>query len=469
MTRAVALALASAIATSGCGARTGLGDDARAAPIVEACNGEDDDGDGTVDEDVPPLECGVGACRNAEPGCPVDRPPSCEPLAPHDEVCNTVDDDCDGRTDEGLGFGVVGGPYTVADETNGYFTSDLVAVDGGMVSVWNVGFDGSHPPVTNAFGRHLTVDGEPDADPRAILGRPVTMGLTAAPSPQGVALMYCGRFGAEDHPASAFLDALGVPTLGEMRRGTDGRSCGAVVQSAIWTGSSHLYAWITNGGAADGSYPVFVDVADANGATRSGMQVELHGDLYTAPSFARSGEVVALAYGVRPEIRRSAIDVVRLDADGNALGPALRVGEVSVDEHAFGSAHVVPDGAGGLVVVTSDPNGPGLYAARIDANGRITRALARIETGERRFDQLDVAARPGGEIVIVANAYVGPESTFYAAALGTDLEVVATWEPGPTLPYSLVPALDASTGRIFVQGGEPDGHVLALRELGCVP
>lgn len=461
-----AVALALAMFACGCGARTGLGE--HAPPIVEACNGEDDDGDGRVDEDVPPIECGVGACHNAEPGCPTDRLPSCEPLSPHDEACNAIDDDCDGTLDEGLGFGVIGGPFTVADEANGYFTSDLVSAEGGLVSVWNVGFDGSHPPMTNAFARHLAPDGRPDGDVHPILGRPVTMGLSAAASARGIALMYCGRFGAEDHPASAFLDGRGDPIGGETRRGTDGRSCGAVVQGVIGVGGAHLFSWITNGGVADGTFPVFLEVAGADGVTRSGRVVEPHGDLYTGPSFAVSGDVAALVYGVRPEIRASAIDVARLDAEGNALGPALRVGEDSVDVRSFGNAHVVSDGEGGFVVIASDPNGPGLYAARIDAGGILTRMLTPIEASGRRFDQLDVAARPGGGAVVVANATSGTESTFYAAVLDHAQNVVATWEPGAALPYQLVPALDTASGRIFVQGGNVDGRQLEVRELGCV-
>jgi hypothetical protein len=388
---------------------------------------------------------------------------------PTDEVCNTLDDDCDGAIDEGLGFGVVGGPYEIANEMPGLFTSDLVVVEGGMVSVWNVGFDGSHPPHTNAFARHLGIDGRPDADTHAILDRPVTTGLTAEPSPRGVALMYCGRFGADDRPASGFLDAHGDRIAGEARRGTDGLSCGAVAQSVAWTGSAHLYSWITNGGTTDGTYPVFLDVADRDGTTLGGRVVEAHGDVYTGPTFARSGGITALAYGVRPELRRSAIDVVRLASDGSPIGSAIRVGDADVAERSFGSAHVVSDGAGGFVVLAADPNGPGVYAARVDAHGMVTRTLSPIESSVRRFDQLDASERPGGGIVLAANAYTGPDSTLWVAVLDRELNVMATWEPGAEIPYALVPAIEARGGRIFVQGGNVDGHRLEVRELGCLP
>jgi len=51
-------------------------------PSDEACNGEDDDCDGHVDEGL------LSACGD------------CEPLPA--EICNGGDDDCDGQVDEGL-------------------------------------------------------------------------------------------------------------------------------------------------------------------------------------------------------------------------------------------------------------------------------------------------------------------------------------------------------------------------------
>ncbi|MEZ4466566.1 MAG: MopE-related protein [bacterium] len=82
----------------------------------EACNGEDDDCDGSVDEafrlpDGPavgePCEGGLGVCAGigrvicAPDGAACDLPmPVGGP-----EQCNALDDDCDGRVDEDLGVG----------------------------------------------------------------------------------------------------------------------------------------------------------------------------------------------------------------------------------------------------------------------------------------------------------------------------------------------------------------------------
>ena len=86
--------------------------DGEALPADEACNGLDDDCDGATDEAVPgvgePCETGVGACaRGGLAVCrPVQRNVVCDaPVGePAAEACNGLDDDCDGTSDEGLGL-----------------------------------------------------------------------------------------------------------------------------------------------------------------------------------------------------------------------------------------------------------------------------------------------------------------------------------------------------------------------------
>ncbi|MBM4319351.1 MAG: hypothetical protein FJ125_05155, partial [Deltaproteobacteria bacterium] len=79
-----------------------------AEPVVESCNGKDDDCDGVVDEDFPallvPCFAGEGACRVAGVArcTPDGRGTECTARAgqPTPELCNGVDDDCDRRVDE---------------------------------------------------------------------------------------------------------------------------------------------------------------------------------------------------------------------------------------------------------------------------------------------------------------------------------------------------------------------------------
>ncbi len=77
-------------------------------PEDEACNGLDDDCDGTVDEVAgepcyggPAGTLGVGRCKAGTPTCGSGGSLGCTgEVRPGTEACNGVDDDCDGSTDE---------------------------------------------------------------------------------------------------------------------------------------------------------------------------------------------------------------------------------------------------------------------------------------------------------------------------------------------------------------------------------
>jgi len=78
---------------------------------IDACNGIDDDCDGTVDnfdvdtcpqgEEVPcTTTCGTTGTGTCTDGC---RPPEPEDCTPPDETCNGIDDDCDTVADQAFG------------------------------------------------------------------------------------------------------------------------------------------------------------------------------------------------------------------------------------------------------------------------------------------------------------------------------------------------------------------------------
>jgi len=72
-------------------------------PGIEACNGLDDDCDGTADDGLNGGACvnpgGVGRCAMGTNQCR-DAGTICVPNAPIAETCNNVDDDCDNAVDE---------------------------------------------------------------------------------------------------------------------------------------------------------------------------------------------------------------------------------------------------------------------------------------------------------------------------------------------------------------------------------
>jgi hypothetical protein len=89
------------------------------SPSLETCNGRDDDCNGTPDDGAlpPPVgqACGssVGECRPGTSAC-VNGQPVCNGTGPMVETCDGRDNDCDGVTDNVRGLGACAAPYDVA-------------------------------------------------------------------------------------------------------------------------------------------------------------------------------------------------------------------------------------------------------------------------------------------------------------------------------------------------------------------
>lgn len=194
-----------------CGARTelevssedlGSPVDASVDAPLERCDGLDDDGDGRIDEGLPTVDCGLGACRRS--ACDLAL---CVPGAPSMEACGGGDDDCDGLVDEGLPFGELGPAVEVREGAGGYdrcgtcsWAKDpiLIPRGAGVFVTWNHGIYGGEE-IPNIWGRSLDDEARPIGPPellseRVQLGGQRIRGL----EPEAGLLFASERVGSDD-------------------------------------------------------------------------------------------------------------------------------------------------------------------------------------------------------------------------------------------------------------------------------
>lgn len=458
-------------ALAACGARSSLlGASAEATPHKEECNGVDDDLNGEVD-DVPPISCGVGACRLERPGCADGKPATCQPGARSPEVCNGIDDDCDGAVDEELGFGPVAGPFVLAkDYWWGIASTSLIATPTGLLAVWATWFDGDAPE-PNTFARALGPDAQPTADAVPILERAVNDSLRAAPSQDdAIVLTYCGLYGTEGRATSARIDGTGKLLGGETARSPGQRSCSSSSKpDGVWTGSQHLFAWLTQAEAASNDLDIVLDVAGEGGDSMkwrsvfSGVDVSIPARIAVAPGRA------AVTAGRRASDGAVSLLVSVLDAAGEPITATIDLGP-PVDGGAWQSPTAAPAGAGGFLLLGENGFGKnglgsGLVRARISSDGAILEPPTVIEGTDWKSDNLVVAAR--GAAGFVATGFTSDRS--YVLALSDDGHVTGSWVGDPSVEsFFFASSIAVRDGRVFVlyqAGTQPE---LRIREFGCM-
>ncbi|MFT3769699.1 MAG: putative metal-binding motif-containing protein [Minicystis sp.] len=70
-------------------------------PTAETCDGVDNNCNGQVDDGLGTISCGVGQCARTVPACVSGHANTCTPGNPSPEVCDGLDNDCNGVVDNG--------------------------------------------------------------------------------------------------------------------------------------------------------------------------------------------------------------------------------------------------------------------------------------------------------------------------------------------------------------------------------
>lgn len=312
-------------ALTACGAKSGLElpPDGGSAAIPEQCNGLDDDGDGLVDEDVPPITCGTGACRN-EASCTDGRFPACVPLPGAPEICNRRDDDCDGALDEGLGFGPQGpareireglGSGGVCSTCNWAWNTALAPAGDGYLALWRLGISGGDE-VPNLWGRPLSSALEPTG-PARVLVPDVVLDLRVVPSdvpPPDTLLEGTLRVGRNDVPGWVRVARDGTVAVEPRPFALHDECRAALSGESVWTGERLVsVCW------ADDAIHVVSARRDGGDARR---------EAYPLPG-AHGGNVATVdgvvgirSFAVRDAGATRSVAFLLLDAQGEALsGP----------------------------------------------------------------------------------------------------------------------------------------------------
>jgi hypothetical protein len=102
-------------------------------PSGEACNLEDDDCDGSVDEDLGNLTCGIGACLTTVAACTGGVVGTCVPGTPgSSDPCGGGDEDCDGAIDEDCSSCVPVSPSGNDSTADGSTTNPFGTIQGAI-------------------------------------------------------------------------------------------------------------------------------------------------------------------------------------------------------------------------------------------------------------------------------------------------------------------------------------------------
>jgi hypothetical protein len=396
-------------------------------PTAEVCNGRDDDCDEAIDEDLPAVSCGVGACARTIPGCIGGEAAECNPFTPSSETCNGIDDDCNGAADDNLmpqmcGKGecaAVGGscangmpmacmPGTpVTEQCNGLDDNCDGTVDEGLVGNTTGDLRITNNPASSDFvyiAKSDTGFGTVWQDKRdGAAGQIYFAGLTT----QGVRtaandVRVSNTTGSSSHPALAWngqtwglvyseQPASGDSELWYRPLAANGNPTAAAIRltnsagdsdwpDLVWTGNSYALAYedLRNTAAKQDLY---FQRFDRNG-TRIGGEIRVtnNAERQSSPILKWNGSTFALVWTDYRNTGNREIYFRKLAADGSPIGNEVRVTNDPGDSAWADMAWNDQDREWAIVWSDSRAGNNEIYFARIDDNGVQQGALTRLST-----------------------------------------------------------------------------------------
>lgn len=433
------------------------------APVrePEVCNGFDDDLDGEVDEDLPPIRCGQGECQREVPGCLDGAVPACLPGQPLDERCNGLDDDCDGLVDDGLGFGEVAGPHVIRQSHEGT-AGDCSSCDwannvgladtpDGMLAVWSIGFNGSHPE-PNVFVRTLSSDGEPLGDMELLMDENAVDVQLLPSTDDRVLLVYCGRFGSSDSIATRFLDgAGGLIDEGVVR--FDSSGCGRG-----FLGTTEGVGYILSASPLGEPYPLFEGLdADAGSLWIRSLDTSGLGRAELAVSEGSIGLIYSVGYPPQE------LEFQLRTVDGDILSGPVRF------SHGFANHYgpiIAPHSEGWILFAYSGFPG-GIARARLSPEGALIAGPDALFP-EMRIWRMRIEAF--GDGYLFWGYASGRPSILFLWRLDGNGDVTDEWDM-PESSFRGAPALVIRESRVFMlySTGSFGESEVQLREFGCAP
>lgn len=346
-------------------------------PSGETCNGIDDDCNGTVDDNLMPQMCGVGECAAVGGSCNNGVPVACMPGAGITEVCNGKDDNCDGTVDEGL----VGNTTGDLRITNNNASSDFVYIaksDTGFGTVWQDKRDG---PAGQIYFAGLTSQGARSSANDIRVSN--TNGTSAHPAlawnGQTWGLVYSESVNNADSELwYRPLAANGQPSGAALRLTNSAGD--SDWPDLVWTGSHYALAWedLRNTGSKQDLYFQRFD----RSGTRIGGEVRVtnNAERQSSPILKWNGNSFALVWTDYRNAGNREIYFRRLAADGSAVGPEVRVTNDPGDSSWADMSWNDVDREWAIVWSDTRAGNAEIYFARFDDQGTRQAPDARLTT-----------------------------------------------------------------------------------------